>query len=328
MVPDQFKSIQSAMEAAKAGDTIKVGAGVYNESLQFSNGVNLIGEGKDVVRVRYAGTAHVLLCDGIKTGFISGLTFEHTSKTDGPTNRRPCVAWLENGTAVEITDCRFQMANGSGLFITNCSPKITECLFQDNGLNGITVSSNSNPVIFHNHCLGNTGCGIAFLLNAAGHAENNACENNKHMGIVVSGFGTSPVLKANQCRGNELSGIIFSRGASGKAENNTCENNKQAGIVATDAATAPILKSNHCLDNTFGGICFQKGAGGEADDNVCEGNQGDGILVLEANTNPHIEANTCRNNRYGIFCTADATPKLGNNLLEGNKMGTLVTNGK
>jgi hypothetical protein len=320
IVPGQFSTIQSAINAARAGDTIKVGAGVYDEGLRFGEGIKLIGEGKDLVRVRTPARTNVLNCDGIKKGFISGLTFEHTSKSDN-TNSRVAVAFLQNGSSVEITDCRFRMGDGIGIVIKNSSPKITGCIMQENGQNGIAVvGPDARPVLIHNECRDNSLDGIVFVLGAAGETDGNVCENNRQVGIDVDGSGTAPTLKANQCRANEAFGIRFENGAAGDAEENVCGNNKLGGIDVNGSSTMPTLKANQCRANGYNGIQFQKGAAGYAERNVCENNRQVGIDVDGSGTAPTLKANQCRANEYhGIQFVNGAAGDAEENVCENNR---------
>ena len=52
IVPDEYKTIQEAIMAAQAGDTVKIKQGIYDESLTFKNGVNLQGTVREKVILR------------------------------------------------------------------------------------------------------------------------------------------------------------------------------------------------------------------------------------------------------------------------------------
>ncbi|MCD6240404.1 hypothetical protein J7K27_02620 [Candidatus Bathyarchaeota archaeon] len=58
MVPDDYPTIQEAINAANMGDTIYVRSGVYYEKLILNKTVNLIGENKEttVIDANYGGT--------------------------------------------------------------------------------------------------------------------------------------------------------------------------------------------------------------------------------------------------------------------------------
>ena len=78
-VPAPYGSIQAAVAAATAGDTVLVAAGTYEGSIIFKAGVLLRGESADKVIVRSSDyTRPVLSSATCGTGSISGMTFEST----------------------------------------------------------------------------------------------------------------------------------------------------------------------------------------------------------------------------------------------------------
>jgi len=53
IVPDNYPTIQQAVDAAKSGDTVLVRAGVYTENvLIYSKSISLIGEGASNPTIR------------------------------------------------------------------------------------------------------------------------------------------------------------------------------------------------------------------------------------------------------------------------------------
>ncbi|HEY0550689.1 MAG TPA: TIR domain-containing protein [Verrucomicrobiae bacterium] len=260
VVPGQHSTIQAAINAARAGDTIRVKEGIYSESLRLVEGIRLIGDGKDVVRVRGASTNNTLNCDGVKNGFVNGLTFEHAGKSNSAGSRFAVVS-LGDGCAVEITNCRIQLGDGSGITVSNGSPKITACVLERNGRNGIAVTgSNARPVIARNQCRLNEQDGIFFLQGASGDVQGNVCETNGRNGIVAGGAGTIPRLQGNQSRGNGRDGIEFGDDASGELRENTCDGNKRNGISVYGKGANCKLLSNLCRTNTMCGIWCETGS--------------------------------------------------------------------
>ena len=89
LVPDRYPTIQAAIDAAKAGDTILVKAGVYNEALRFKDGIELRGDNRDTTVVRFsspdtaiAGGSHTevpLMVRNCGVGTIRNISFQQAA---------------------------------------------------------------------------------------------------------------------------------------------------------------------------------------------------------------------------------------------------------
>jgi hypothetical protein len=109
-----------------------------------------------------------------------------------------------------MTDCRIQMGDGSGIAVDNGSPKVSDCILEKNGRNGIAVTgSNAHPILVRSRCRSNEQDGILFLQAASGDVQNNVCESNGRNGIVAGGLGTTLLLRGNACNANGQDGIEF-----------------------------------------------------------------------------------------------------------------------
>jgi parallel beta-helix repeat protein len=242
VVPDQYKTIQSAINAAKAGDTVYVRPGTYNEAVKFKEGITLQGEDPDTTIVRYSTpatatgkTTHFdspLEVRDCKTGTILNFTF-HQDQTD-----------LRTGDDVWTVDA---------VTIWQSSITIKNCRATSAAAAGIGAYSGSAPTLIGNQCRSNAWSGISFYGGSTGTAQDNFCAGNGLHGIYVTGAGTNPDLEKNVCESNDENGIEFSKGANGKANQNTCRQNKWNGI-SVDGDTAPSLTSNVLVRNGHYGI--------------------------------------------------------------------------
>jgi parallel beta-helix repeat protein len=363
VVPDQYATIQAAIDAAKAGDTILVKAGMYHEALKFKEGIELRGENRDTTIVRFsspptgvAGQDHYdipLEIRGCATGIILNIGFEQDrsdERTDENIWMADAIELFESSIAIE--DCRAQSAAGAGILIsgTKSAPKLSRNECRQNKQGGITFEHGAQgkaennvceenqyagisargtgtaPKLVNNQCRGNEGTGILFNQEAEGKAESNVCEQNKEDGILVSDSGPSPELVNNQCRGNEHFGIEF-YDAQGRAERNACEQNHWSGIAVSGSGTAPELANNQCRNNGVDGIVFQNGAHGKAESNVCERNKHSGISVIGSGTSPELTNNQCRSNaNAGIYFDSGSTGKAESNICEGNASSGIIIN--
>ena len=313
-VPGDFPNIQEAIDECKAGDTVSVQPGAYNEALLFRTGITLAGAGAKSVKVRSNVDWFVLNCSRCLSGTVSGITFEQV----GTTTRtlRYSVILVEN-SAVEIAKCRIQNGGGTGVYILNSAPRIVGCLVAGSDWDGIVVSGTaSRPWLYGNTMSKNNWNGIVFSGGARGTAKTNLLEENGIAGIDVSEAGTAPSLVGTESRNNKITGIRFRRGA----QENTCWNNGGSGIGVIDPKTQPLLIQNKCFENRNTGIFFGAGAGGSAVGNECSKNLLDGIQVGNAYTSPVFKNNQLSGNkRFGIAADRRSVPRgLEQNAFSGN----------
>jgi parallel beta-helix repeat protein len=318
VVPDEFASIQAAVDAAERSDTVYVRAGEYGGQITFKEGINLVGEGADRVTVRTsARLGPVLRVDGCEAGLVSGLTLEHAGLADDMPEE---AVLLVRDSTIEVFRCTVQKGAKHGVKLDGGGRSLVrECVVRDNVWSGILVTgAATTPVLRADECAGNGGSGVYFEGGAGGLADSNACTGSGQSGISVAGRGTAPTLRNNRCLDNQKHGIYFENGAGGLAEDNLCERNAQAGIGVFLAGTAPILRKNRCKQSGKHGICFAKGAHGAAELNFCEKNALSGIAVFDPGTAPRVRENRCWDNAYGIYLGERTAPKLKGNTLDGN----------
>jgi parallel beta-helix repeat protein len=317
IVPDQYATIQAAIDAAKAGDTVLVKAGVYHEALKFKDGIELRGENPATTIVRFSTPATAvkgqddydvpLEVRNSKSGSVRFIGFEQDTNDERTDNN----AWRANAidvfdSSIAVEHCRAQSAAGGGIYISG---------------------ANSTAVLTNNQCSGNKQGGIVFFAGPQGQAEGNLCEENQSCGINVCESGSSAVLTNNRCRSNKLFGISFGLRARGKAEGNFCEENGASGISIWIKAAAD-LTNNQCSGNKAAGIIFSDGASGRAENNLCDNNGWSGLVL--SHSSPYLSANRLeRNAQYGIFYGPASKPKFGSrNTFAGNISGDAMTNSK
>src|SRR5207247_3031169 len=108
--------------------------------------------------------------------------------------------------------------------------------------------------------------------------ESNVCDDNKNVGIRVSGERSAPKLSANQCRNNGF-GMVFEKGAQGEAVENICDKNKDSGIEVVGKKTQPKLTSNFCRGNGRYGIWCEVGSDAKLADNKTSDNREQNLVT-------------------------------------------------
>ena len=275
-VPDDFKTIQEALLAAKAGDAVELRAGTYSESLVLKSGVQLRGAGANLVKVISSADRCALSCVDCPTGQISGIKFARTG-TNSNDSRIPLISLIRSN--VELENCWVQNGIGCGVFIHNASPAIGNCTIRDNGGSGILVDgSTSEPVIKGNSVQMNANYGICIRSCKGGKVDNNTVEQNNWSGIAVEAHAPALRIENNKCHANLKYGILFLRGASGSATHNLCWDNKRSGIGVAGPKTSPVV-----------------------DDNEVQRNAEYGIIIDQRATPKSVERNNFGSNGLGLF---------------------------
>jgi parallel beta-helix repeat protein len=180
-VPDDYLSIQAAINAALPGDTIHVRGGPYLEHVILNKTLSLIGEGGTaVIDGNATGTVIEVRASGV---LISGLTLQNAHYGIWIPSRNNC--FIENNTIRNMEDFGFFVWNCSRLtllnnFMTNSSFCIElddclECTLRGNimtdGYHGILYRTSNYTLIESNYIAnmkdGPTATGIELLLYAS-----------------------------------------------------------------------------------------------------------------------------------------------------------------
>lgn len=326
-VPDDFPTIQAAIDASSPGDVILVAPGRYRECLILKPGLTLRSRGGDEPGELGLKRAEATLVDG--TGGpqgAPGVTMAEGAVLDGFT-----VTGV--GTYDEAEWQRHWETRGDnqshesighfgvpGVAVSGVTCQVRNNLVHHNGGTGIAVQGaegrSSFPLITGNVSFRNMGGGIGAMKGATGIIEGNRCFENFHAGIGHD--GASPLVTGNECYRNVRAGIGVSEGASPVVRGNHCHGNRRAGIgIRTGADTRPLVEGNECEGNEMAGIGVEEEAAPVLRDNHCHGNRLAGIGA-ESGANPIILGNRCENNGASGIGIRDAAPTILGNRVEKN----------
>ena len=355
VVPDEFKRIQAAIDAARAGDTVLVKEGRYREHVVFKSGLCLRGEGRErTVIEMVAGEPEILLAEDCGWGVIESLQLDGSGGTqikdwspDGFHLKGASVRVLDclayrcvgggmyaegEGSCPYVRECTFEQNGQDGVCLSGTAGgAIVECISRSNGAVGIQVRQSRGAVVVRGcECEANPHAGIAVCGGSTATVEDNACQNNVGHGIIVWEKDTSVTLVNNDCSRNQINGIYVVQHASVVATGNECSRNRECGFVSFGVGTRATIAGGRFLENgsgnsvDFGGIVFRDGATGEATSNTCDGNPC-GILVKGSGASARLRDNTCRKNQTsGIEFSAAAPGHAAGNRCEENGHGITV----
>lgn len=149
-VPEDYITIQSAIDDSNESDIIIVSSGTYNENLMINKNISILGENKDNTII--SGSNQQTIKIKTATINISGFTIKNTGESF------PCI-FLEDSKYSNIHGNLIKMG-GYGLVLKNSdSNTINDNIIQENNV-GIKLTFSKNNVINNNIIMNNGANGI------------------------------------------------------------------------------------------------------------------------------------------------------------------------
>jgi len=233
-VPQNYTTIQAALNAADSGDVVLVAAGTYQENIIWPevNGIRLIsesGSANTIIESNSKGNSIIKISPTIanidSTTSIEGFTIKNSETDLEGAIHIAIAAPLLKGNV--ITDNTFNQ-NGAGIFCDNASPIIDNNTITNNKIldningfgGGIICINNSSPIIIRNNIDSNSGGkdgggiysnnsspifgGDSIFTNKIYHNSPNSYYSDSGKGILVAThnyWGTSDSLAIEQSFG-------------------------------------------------------------------------------------------------------------------------------
>lgn len=253
-VPDNYLTIQEAVDAASPGDKIIVRRGVYYEDVEVTtDSITLKSE-------KNAGPIIIgqVTFDGVTGGLMEGFTL-YGSEVDGLFS---AIVLFE---CTEVTLKNNGMAFAQGIVLIesdNCSVKSNYLV--DNypieyiNLGAISVVAGSGNEVSGNFSGGNAGSGILLLETFGNKVMDNTCNLNGgyfdgnypefYQGILVLGGGDNDFMK-NEAYVNLFGGLFMLESDDNKiGPQNTFNRNAVLGLYLVDSDNNKV-QVNTALDN-------------------------------------------------------------------------------
>lgn len=265
-VPQQFATIQEAINASAAGDTVLVSAGVYEENLEVVNaqhGLTLRGLGKVVLDARPNGAAGT--GPGMNVGVddvrIENFTVRHGlgDMYGGGVAVFGANARLKNlvvlsceragirveGPFARIENCRVFGCRDMGIEVVGDDALITKCQVRQCDNTGIDVTGNratiSKTVVKNIE----DDSGIVVTGAQAKIISNTVLDPD---GDAIDVAGDEFEIRGNTVRsGQDTSGIRITSGLNGLIANNTCIDCHESGIEIAFGASLHEVSKNKVL---------------------------------------------------------------------------------
>ncbi len=257
-VPDDHATIQDAISAASAGDTIIVRPNTYVENVDF------LGK---AVTVQSEGGAAATVVDGNASGSV--VTFKSGEGSDSVLDGFS----LMNGSGVVDPDHPEYSLVGGGIYCKTSSPTIVNNVVTGNttdGGAGICCTDGAHPKILDNVVTDNTtlgygvpggtgGAGICAVFSCNPEIVNNFISGNvsgELGGGILFGYSSAPTIRNNTIAGNNAEysgGIGIGHSSAGTIEGNVVSENRSnntAGGIGSGISNTTSISNNLIFGNT------------------------------------------------------------------------------
>jgi parallel beta-helix repeat protein len=294
-VPDQYSTIQEAVDHANEGDTVFVKSGIYNEHVTINKLLSLVGEGSSTT-----------IIDGSFSGKVINILHNDVNVT-GFTVQNCGNATFDAGISIENSSrCNIFRNNVSshGFFGISLLYS-THTSVSDNNVSGAVVGfhgkGSSNNTISGNNIENNT-YGLNFHASSASNVmTGNNVEDNVDMAVYIDNSNHN-IVADNNMTGNGY-GISVQYGSSfTTVSGNRITSNKGYGVQIVEGAIYNIVFQNEIGGNTYG-MCLLRTSGNKLYHNcfVNNTNQVSSTLSYSDTWN-----NGCEGNYWSDYIGTDA----------------------
>ena len=243
-VPDNYASIQEAIDAASAGDTVMVRNGAYKENVVLNKSLSLIGEDLPTVDAQQSGSAIEITADSCVVNGFRCVNAKY------PRNAGISVFKSNSNFIENITCCE---KNNMGILLMETSNNtISNNEIYENCNNGIELRDSSNNTILDNKIYENCNNGIASDRSSNNRIMNNEIHENNYDGIALWWDCANNTITNNTLDGNDC-GICLSESLNNRIINNKIRENNGNGIVLWDSNFNTIF-NNEIYENYQTGI--------------------------------------------------------------------------
>jgi|GEM_PF-1052629 len=276
-VPDQYATIQQAINAANPGDTIYIKNGTYHEHVSVNKTLQLIGENNEasIIDGGSLGTVMTVNAGGM-FGSADNTTIANLTVTNSGNGTLDCGLMLNTADNCNITNVHAVANNGLGIWLSNSGHNtIEDTPVQNNGLTGILVTAGSENNIF-----------------------NNTVSNNTY-GIVVTSNSSGNFVVSNNVAESAWFGIDIVNSSKNSVRLNYIEESQRAGIMI-EQSSDNLVYSNNVTDNNVG-IWLNFSSSNTVRNNDVQDNSLTGAWFANSSINSFLENDVAHNNGYGFW---------------------------
>jgi parallel beta-helix repeat protein len=318
-VPAEYQSIQSAIDAAQAGDTVEVAPGTYYETIILKEWVTVRSEGTEEEHRNHTAARRTIVdahgeqkpvVEGADGAVIDGFTLTGVGQVD-----------------------HHQPGHPHGVQCRGTSPIILNNIIYNIGSTGIgshvKEGRQAAPYIENNIIYSNYGLGVGNNHESSATIVNNVIYSNKELGIG-SKNGSHALIQGNRVYNNGLSGIGAKDGAFPTIVGNECYNNGTSRVLFMGAGISmqntyvPLVGGNRSHDNYMAGLGMRAGAKGVVVGNDFYKNGTIGVAIMDG-AQAELKDNLIHDNPLGgLRMDSTARAQVENNKIYHNGMGGII----
>jgi parallel beta-helix repeat protein len=329
-VPDDYSSIQEAVDAASANDKIIIRDGTYTENVVITKRLTIQSEnGAGSTTVTAADpddhTIIVSADDVTLTGLtVTGATWPESSGLDRvDTDMGRAGIYVEaNHSSISdnvVTDNYFGIH-----FFESSRGTIQGNTVHSNSHEGIfLINSSTYNTIDNNLCYSNGAHGGIFVWRSCkgNTITNNICHSNPQHGIKIHHYSGDSLIENNLCYKNGYAGIYVGFSDNNVIRNNICIDDNTDGIYMV-GSRHNLVVNNTLNYNTNTGIATQTSYYNTFEDNRCSHGDSEGIAIrMSSNSNTITKNNCSYNGRTAIYVDHSNDNAITYNTLSWNALG-------
>jgi len=294
IVPDDYSTIQEAINVAGPGDTIFVRAGTYYEHVVVNKAVSLIGEDREKTVIDGYGAGTVITVEASNLA-IKGFTIKNSGELD-------YGVYVASQTNVTIQNNNVAN-NDYGIWLASSSNNNISGNNITNNDYGIWLASSSNNNISGNIFV-NDGLFVydSYMI----FVENNTV-NGKSL-VYLEGVTDYSVKDAGQ--------VVLNRCNKIRVENLNLS--KTEGAIELWETNNTIIQKNNITNNDYGIYLYSSNNNNISGNNITNNDYG---IYLYSSNNNNISGNNITNNGNAILLASSSNNNISGNNITANNYG-------
>ena len=277
-VPQDFATIQAAVDAAVTGDTILISSGTYPGTVTLDGDSGLTLRAKGSVTIDATGLASglvLLLCTDIRIerlrvlgGTSAGIFADQCPglvldgcRVSGTTGRGFDI---DECDGAQLLRCRVKNVTSTGARLVNCADAVLSRWRIAGATDGLMLNVCDNALVEHCRLEDLTGQGLSLNSFFPGEVTNSIVTRNRIVGAQGGGIGLrgdGNLLERNLVLDGVGDGIELASGEQNDGNSLLCNRIlRMDGMGLRASGTDNVLERNRGVDCTLDGINLQNGA--------------------------------------------------------------------